>query len=66
MTQRLMAQHSLTKEEAQAQIANTIAARRFGTTDVFAYASAFSCSEQAGFISGQNLELDGCSYHGLI
>ena len=27
---------------------------------------AFLCSAQAGFISGQNLQLDGGSYQGLI
>ena len=29
-------------------------------------ACAFLCSEQASFISGQNLQLDGGSYRGLI
>jgi 3-oxoacyl-[acyl-carrier protein] reductase len=32
----------------------------------FADACAFLCSAQAGFISGQNLQLDGGSYHGLL
>lgn len=32
----------------------------------FADACAFLCSAQAGFISGQNLQLDGGSYEGLI
>jgi 3-oxoacyl-[acyl-carrier protein] reductase len=44
----------------------TIAAKRFGTPEEFADACAFLCSAQAGFISGQNLQLDGGSYHGLL
>ena len=32
----------------------------------FGDACAFLCSEQASFISGQNLQLDGGSYRGLI
>ncbi len=31
-----------------------------------AHACAFLCSAQAGFISGQNLQLDGGSYGGLL
>lgn len=42
------------------------AAKRFGLPGEFADACAFLCSAQAGFISGQNLQLDGGSYHGLI
>jgi 3-oxoacyl-[acyl-carrier protein] reductase len=44
----------------------TIAAGRLGRPDEFGDACAFLCSEQAGFISGQNLQLDGGSYVGLI
>ncbi len=44
----------------------TIAARRLGRPDEFGDACAFLCSAQAGFISGQNLQLDGGSYAGLV
>ena len=37
-----------------------------GTPEEFASACAYLCSAQAGFISGQNLQIDGGSYHGLI
>ena len=47
-------------------MAKTIAARRLGTPDEFGDACAFLCSAQAGYISGQNLQLDGGSYAGLI
>jgi|TARA_B110000967_G_scaffold60326_1_gene61940 3-oxoacyl-[acyl-carrier protein] reductase len=53
-------------EEAYAQIAGTIAAGRLGLPEEFGDACAFLCSAQAGFISGQNLQLDGGSYEGLI
>ena len=48
------------------QIADSISAKRFGLPGEFADACAFLCSAQAGFISGQNLQLDGGSYEGLI
>jgi 3-oxoacyl-[acyl-carrier protein] reductase len=53
-------------DEARAKLAATVAAKRFGTLEEFASACAYLCSVQAGFISGQNLQLDGGSYPGLI
>jgi 3-oxoacyl-[acyl-carrier protein] reductase len=53
-------------EEARAQMASTIAAKRLGQPSEFGDACAYLCSLQAGFISGQNLQLDGGSYQGLI
>jgi 3-oxoacyl-[acyl-carrier protein] reductase len=47
-------------------MAETIAAKRLGDPAEFGDACAFLCSAQAGFISGQNLQLDGGSYAGLI
>jgi 3-oxoacyl-[acyl-carrier protein] reductase len=47
-------------------MAKPIAARRFGTPEEFADACAFLCSAQAGYISGQNIQVDGASYEGLI
>jgi 3-oxoacyl-[acyl-carrier protein] reductase len=46
-------------EEARARRAATIPARRYGTPAEFGAACAFLCSQQAGFIIGQNLLLDG-------
>ena len=46
--------------------AATIPAGRYGTAADFGDACAFLCSAQAGFITGQNLQLDGGSYEGLI
>jgi 3-oxoacyl-[acyl-carrier protein] reductase len=53
-------------EEARKRIAATIAAKRLGDPAEFGDACAFLCSAQAGYISGQNLQLDGGSYAGLV
>jgi 3-oxoacyl-[acyl-carrier protein] reductase len=53
-------------EEAYAEMAASIAAGRLGTPEEFGAACAFLCSAQAGYVSGQNLQLDGGSYPGLI
>ncbi len=41
-------------------------AGRFGTTEEFGAACAFLCSAQAGYITGQNLLLDGGSFPGTL
>ncbi|MGB0113886.1 MAG: SDR family oxidoreductase, partial [Ilumatobacteraceae bacterium] len=69
--QRQMAElHStfggITIEEAYDHMKSTIKAGRLGRPDEFGDACAYLCSAQAGFISGQNLQLDGGSYAGLI
>jgi 3-oxoacyl-[acyl-carrier protein] reductase len=66
MAERMMKTENITMEEARRRIANSIAAKRFGRPEEFGDACAFLCSAQAGFISGQNLQLDGGSYPGLI
>ena len=67
MIANLMVQlRGITVEEARAEIAGTIAAKRFGDPAEFGDACAYLCSAQAGFISGQQLQLDGGSYEGLI
>ena len=42
----------------------TIPARRFGTPDEFGATCAFLCSEHAGYITGQNVLIDGGAYPG--
>ena len=66
MAQLMMERQGLTLEEARAAITRTIKAKRFGQPEEFGDACAYLCSAQAGFISGQNLQLDGGSYEGLI
>ena len=43
-----------------------IPAGRFGTTQEFGAAAAFLCSQHAGFITGQNLLLDGGGFPGSM
>jgi 3-oxoacyl-[acyl-carrier protein] reductase len=66
MAERMVKLDGITYEQARARIVDSIAAKRFGRPEEFADACAFLCSAQAGFISGQNLQLDGGSYPGLI
>ena len=66
MARLMMGMKGITLEEARAEIAQTIAAKRFGRPEEFGDACAYLCSSQAGFISGQNMQLDGGSYRGLI
>lgn len=55
----------LTVEEAYAEMRQSIAAGRLGAPAEFGAACAFLCSAQAGYVSGQNLQLDGGSYPGV-
>ena len=53
-------------EEAREKLMSRISAGRFGRPQEFGDACAFLCSAQASYISGQNLQLDGGSYDGLV
>ena len=66
MARLTMAMKSISYEQAREEIANSIAAKRFGRPEELGDACAFLCSAQAGFISGQQLQMDGGSYRGLI
>jgi 3-oxoacyl-[acyl-carrier protein] reductase len=66
MVARMAALESITIEQARAKATQTIAAKRFGLPEEFGDCCAFLCSTQAGFISGQNIQLDGGSYPGLL
>jgi len=56
----------ITVEAAYDEMKQSIAAGRLGRPEEFGKACAFLCSAHAGFISGQNLQLDGGSYAGLV
>ena len=66
MTKLIMDSKGISREEARKEIASSIAANRFGNPKEFGATCAFMCSQHAGFISGQNIQLDGGSYEGLI
>jgi 3-oxoacyl-[acyl-carrier protein] reductase len=53
-------------EQAYTEMAATIAAGRLGRPDELGAACAWLCSAHAGYVSGQNLSLDGGSYPGLL
>ena len=42
----------------------TIPAQRFGTAEEFGDTCAFLCSQQASYITGQNVLIDGGAYPG--
>jgi 3-oxoacyl-[acyl-carrier protein] reductase len=66
MAEKMMREEGITREQARAKIAATIAAGRLGEPHEFADACVFLCAAQSGYISGQNLQLDGGSYEGLV
>ncbi|CAN5538671.1 SDR family oxidoreductase [soil metagenome] len=66
MVQRLVREQGLTHDDARRQITDTVPAGRFGEPAEFGAACAFLCSAHSGFTTGQNLQLDGGAYQGLI
>lgn len=55
-----------TFEEASAQRAAANPAGRFGQAEEFGDYCAYLCSAQAGYVTGQNLLMDGGSYPGTL
>jgi 3-oxoacyl-[acyl-carrier protein] reductase len=66
MAKAAMTRESISYEEARTRQVESIAARRLGLPSEFGAACAFLCSAYGGFISGQNIHLDGGSYPALI
>ncbi len=65
-TKRMAELQGVSMEEAMKQRQSTVPAGRFGTPEEFGAAAAFLCSAHAGFITGQNLLLDGGGYPGTM
>ena len=53
-------------DAVMAKRAAAIPAQRFGTADEFGAVCAFLCSVQAGYLTGQNILLDGGAYPGTF
>ncbi|UZG46072.1 SDR family oxidoreductase [Caldimonas thermodepolymerans] len=66
MAHRLMRERGIGFDEARALQAKMVRAGRLGRPEEVGDACAYLCSVQASFISGQNLQVDGGSYDGLI
>lgn len=66
MAKAAMKREGLTFEQARAAQIQSVAAKRLGRLEEFGAMFAFLCSEQAGYISGSNMHLDGGSYPGLV
>ncbi len=72
-TDRLRSNHEITAkkqgitlQQAEAARAATIPARRFGQPDEFGATCAFLCSSHAGYITGQNILMDGGIFPGAF
>lgn len=66
MAQRVMREQGVSREEARRQFTDALPARRFGDPAEFGAACAFLCGAQSGFMTGQNLQLDGGAYWGVM
>ena len=66
MAEQTAKRENITYEEARRRQVASIAARRLGEPREFGAMCAFLCSGLAGFISGQNVHMDGGSYPALM
>jgi len=66
MAEMAAAINGITVEEAYDEIRAHIPAGRLGRPEEVGAACVFLCSSTAGFITGQNLQLDGGAYPGLF
>jgi len=55
-----------TVEQLKEERRGTIPAKRYGTLEEFGQICAFMCSAQAGYLTGQNILLDGGAYPGTF
>ena len=60
------AKAGLSVDEVAAKRRLTIPAQRFGTAAEFGAICAMLCSAQAGYLTGQNILLDGGAYPGTF
>jgi 3-oxoacyl-[acyl-carrier protein] reductase len=65
-SQRMAEARNVKLEVIDAERKAAVPAARFGTTDEFGAVVAFLCSQHAGFITGQNVLIDGGGYPGSL
>jgi 3-oxoacyl-[acyl-carrier protein] reductase len=66
MAKQAAVREAISYDEARAKQVESIAARRLGLPAEFGAVCAFLCSDHAGYMSGQNVHLDGGSYPALV
>jgi 3-oxoacyl-[acyl-carrier protein] reductase len=66
MAELVMKFTGVSYDEARAEQIASIKAGRLGRPDEFGDAFAYLCSAQAGYLSGQSIQLDGGSYEGVF
>jgi 3-oxoacyl-[acyl-carrier protein] reductase len=66
MAERVMNTEGISYREARRRQEESIAAKRLGRPEEFGAMCAFLCSVHAGYVSGNNIHLDGGSYPALI
>ncbi|MEL7303801.1 MAG: SDR family oxidoreductase, partial [Pseudomonadota bacterium] len=65
-SQKLAETTGVSFDEAHRSRMKDVPAGRFGTTEEFGAMAAFLCSEHGGYITGQNIVMDGGSYPGTL
>lgn len=65
LARNIAAEKGITVDQVAAARAQQIPARRLGNPDEFGATCAFLCSAHAGYITGQNVLIDGGAYPGV-
>ena len=65
-SERMAAARGRAFDEIHQERMQEVPAKRFGTVEEFGAAAAFLCSQYGGYITGQNIVLDGGSYPGTL
>ncbi len=66
MAELAVSLRGVTLEDAYAEIAATIPAGRLGRPEEVGDTCAFLCADRSGYLTGQNVQLDGGAYQGLL
>jgi len=66
MAEQRAKREGISYDQAREAIVQSLATKRMGRPEEFGDTCAYLCSVQAGYISGQNVQLDGGTYPGVI